>query len=468
MTSGPAGGRTTARIPRPGPGEVLLRVRACGVCRTDLHLAEGDLPPQAAGRSRPGHEVVGEVDRARPGAPPGSAPATGSACAWLGGTDGTCRFCRRGAENLCPAPDVHRLGRRRRLRRATAVAGGLRLPAAGRRSPTSRPRRCCAPGIIGYRALRRGRAAARRPRSGIYGFGGSRAPGRPGRAGRGAARARAHPPRQAAPAGPASSARRPPATPTDAPPEPLDAAILFAPVGEPGAGRAARAGPRRHARRRRHPPDRHPAAATTTRELFQERQLRSVTANTRADGEEFLRLAAEIPIRPTTVPYPFAAPTRPCRTWRRTGSPARPCCTWTNPDGPPSSNSPETCRGRWKFPVCQASGELAAPRPEAAAPQSLAALIPNSLWSRTRAPRSTRVGIEVRIRPAFRASNSSPTIPAMCIRGTWGNLAARRSTTGSMPGSFPHPSFLQCGAAGSRRQRIFSRQAAAGPAQARR
>ena len=90
----------------------------------------------------------------------------------------------------------------------------------------------------------------------------------------------------------------------DAPPEPLDAAILFAPAGElvPVALRGAR--PRRHAGRRRHPPQRHPAAALRT-DLFEERQLRSVTANTRHDGERFLALAAEIPLRPTVTRYPL-------------------------------------------------------------------------------------------------------------------------------------------------------------------
>ena len=88
--------------PEPGVGEVLLRVRACGVCRTDLHLAEGDLPPRRPGMV-PGHQVVGEVIGRGPGA---SRFALGSrvGVAWLRSTCGRCRFCVRQAENLCLQP----------------------------------------------------------------------------------------------------------------------------------------------------------------------------------------------------------------------------------------------------------------------------------------------------------------------------------------------------------------------------
>src|SRR3954467_15930013 len=86
----------------PGPGEVRVRVRTCGVCRTDLHLAEGDLPPRRPGCT-PGHEVVGVVEARGPGAAR-LAPGARGGVPGLGGPDGSCRFCRRGAENLCLAP----------------------------------------------------------------------------------------------------------------------------------------------------------------------------------------------------------------------------------------------------------------------------------------------------------------------------------------------------------------------------
>src|SRR5689334_5741614 len=86
--------------PEPGPGEVRIRVTACGVCRTDLHLAQGDLPAKRPG-TVPGHEVVGVVDRLGPGSERFSA-GDRIGIAWLRSTCGRCRWCRRGAENLCP------------------------------------------------------------------------------------------------------------------------------------------------------------------------------------------------------------------------------------------------------------------------------------------------------------------------------------------------------------------------------
>src|SRR5499427_7606436 len=100
VASGPL--RLTERdVPEPGPGDLLVRVRACGVCRTDLHLAEGDLPPRAPDIT-PGHEVVGEVVAAGPGTTR-FAPGDRVGAAWLARTDGTCGYCRHGRENLCPA-----------------------------------------------------------------------------------------------------------------------------------------------------------------------------------------------------------------------------------------------------------------------------------------------------------------------------------------------------------------------------
>src|SRR5689334_4359489 len=86
--------------PEPGPQHVLLRVRACGVCRTDLHIAEGELPPHQAALI-PGHQIVGEVAG---GATAELSPGTRVGVSWMGGTDGTCPYCRRGMENLCDSP----------------------------------------------------------------------------------------------------------------------------------------------------------------------------------------------------------------------------------------------------------------------------------------------------------------------------------------------------------------------------
>jgi alcohol dehydrogenase, propanol-preferring len=286
--------------PQPGPGQVRVRVTCCGVCRTDLHLAEGDLPPRRPSVA-PGHEVVGRVDALGEGA---RRFAVGERVGvpWLGHTDGTCRFCRRGAENLCLDPVFTGWDRDGGYADACLADEGYvyRLPDELDDDHAS-PLLCA--GIIGYRALR---CAAVPPggRLGIYGFGGS-----------------AHITAQIAlhqglrvhvltrGAGNQKLARQLGADSVggaaDAPPEPLDGAILFAPAGElvPVALRAL---------------DRGATLAVAgiwlsdipslhyEAELFEERRLRSVTANTRADGEEFLALAQRFGIRPTTVAYPMA------------------------------------------------------------------------------------------------------------------------------------------------------------------
>ena len=290
--------------PQPGAGAIRVRVSCCGVCRTDLHLAEGDLPPK-----RPevtiGHEVVGRVDALGVGA---DRFAVGDRVGvpWLGHTDGTCAWCRRGAENLCLEP------------RFTGwdVDGGyadtcLVDEAYAYRLPESLNDEHAAPllcaGIIGYRALLRAEVPAG-GRLGIYGFGGSahliaqialHQGLRVHVLTRGEGNRKLAAELGADSVGGAS----------DAPPEPLDGAILFAPAGElvPVALRAL---------------DRRGTLAIAgiwlsdipsinyADELFEERQVRSVTANTRRDGEEFLALAARLDVRPTTVAYPMAsAPT---------------------------------------------------------------------------------------------------------------------------------------------------------------
>lgn len=300
-TPGPVDGRPLALVdrpvPEPGPGEVRLRVSTCGVCRTDLHVAEGDLPVRRPGVV-PGHEVVGVVDARGPGS---ERFVLGErvGIAWLRHTCGTCRFCRRGDENLCLTPrftgwdDDGGYAEHAVVPEAYAYA----LPDAFD-DLTAAPLLCA--GIIGYRALRRAEVAPG-GRLGIYGFGGS-----------------AHLAAQVARAEGVevyvmtrAAAARDLAVDLgatwvggtdDRPPVPLDGAICFAPVGEvvPVAlealdrgGTLAIAGI--------HLSDVPPL--DYQRHLFQERQVRSVTANTRADGEAFLATAARIGIRVTTTPY---------------------------------------------------------------------------------------------------------------------------------------------------------------------
>ncbi len=286
-------------VPEPGPGQLLIRVLRCGVCRTDLHLAEGDLAPKAPDVT-PGHEVVGEVVATGPGV---SRFAAGDrvGAAWLAGTDGSCRYCRRGRENLCPNSvytgwDIQG-GYAEYLVAADAYV--YELP-QGFSDAELAPLLCA--GIIGYRALK---LADLPPggRLGIWGFGGSAHLVAQVAIAQGAAVhvfTRGEKARELARGLGAASAQ----DSFDAPPEPLDSAILFAPVGTlvPPALAAL---------------DRGGTLAVAgiyltdipslnyDAHLFQERTLRSVTSNTRGDGEEFLRLAERLRLQVTVSPYPF-------------------------------------------------------------------------------------------------------------------------------------------------------------------
>jgi alcohol dehydrogenase, propanol-preferring len=287
--------------PVPGHGEVLLKVRVCGVCRTDLHLAEGDLTPRHPG-TIPGHEVVGEVIGNGPGAARfGLGERVG--VAWLGGTCGACRFCLRGQENLCLSPTFTGWDRDGGYAGLITVAENFayRIPDAFSDEEAA-PLLCA--GIIGYRALSR----AELPiggRLGIYGFGASAHLAAQIALYRGArvyVMTRSEDARKLALILGATFA----GGAEEQPPDPLDAAILFAPAGGlvPAALRALDRGGTL-AVAGIHLSDIPPLHYSD--ELFQERQLRSVTANTRADGEELFRIASEIPLRPTTVAYPFEA-----------------------------------------------------------------------------------------------------------------------------------------------------------------
>jgi propanol-preferring alcohol dehydrogenase len=280
--------------PHPGPDQVRIRVGACGVCRTDLHLAEGDLLPHRP-RTVPGHEIVGVVDELGPGA---DRFRIGDriGVAWLRGTCGRCRWCRSGRENLCPDATFTGWDADGGYAELTVVpeAYAYRLPDAlddVRAAPL-----LCA-GIVGYRALRR----AELPpggRLGIYGFGASAHVVAQVAIAQGAVvhvLTRSPEARKLALELGAASAGAADA----APPEPLDSAVLFAPAGElvPVAMRALDQGGTL-AVAGIHVSD--VPALVYADELFREKQLRSVTANTRADGEEFLRLAAALGVRPTT------------------------------------------------------------------------------------------------------------------------------------------------------------------------
>ena len=291
-------------VPKPGPRQVGVRVSTCGVCRTDLHVAEGDLPVHRR-RVVPGHEVVGVVETLGPGA---SRFALGDrvGIAWLAGTCGACRFCRRGDENLCPNATFTGWDHDGGYAEVTVVDEryAYRVP-DGLSDEQAAPLLCA--GIIGYRSLRR---ADLPPggRLGIYGFGGSahltaQVAVRQGAEvhvlTRSADARRLAQELGAASVGPAEATA----------PVPLDAAILFAPAGDlvPVAlasldrgGVLVIAGI--------HLSDVPPL--DYQRHLFYERQVRSVTANTRHDGEEFLRLARRLGVVATTVPYPLEAADR--------------------------------------------------------------------------------------------------------------------------------------------------------------
>jgi propanol-preferring alcohol dehydrogenase len=278
--------------PLPGPGELRVRVRVCALCRTDLHVIEGDLAPVKL-PIIPGHQVVGVVDalgegctRFRPGARVG--------IAWLRSTDGTCGFCRRGEENLCPASRYTGWYADGGYAELALVPEAYAYPIPERFSDEEAAPLLCA-GIIGYRALCRSEVPSG-GRLGMFGFGSSAHVTLQVARARGcevfvSTRGELH--RQLA--------RELGATwvgdASELPPVPLDGAILFAPAGElvPPALRALRKGgtlalagihmstiP----------------AMEYEPHLFHEKRLTSVEANTRADGEALLREAAAIPVIP--------------------------------------------------------------------------------------------------------------------------------------------------------------------------
>jgi propanol-preferring alcohol dehydrogenase len=291
--------RTWRDDPVPDSGEVRVRVHTCGVCRTDLHLAEGDLRPRRP-QLIPGHEIVGTVDLLGRGA---TRLALGErvGIAWLRQTCGTCRFCARGAENLCLDPRFTGWDDDGGYADYAVVDErfAYRIP-PGFDDEHAAPLLCA--GIIGYRALLRAEPVEGSA-LGIYGFGASAHIAAQVALHLGVrlhVRTRSAAARSLALALGATSVGD-----TDDPlPEPLASAIIFAPAGEivplalaslDRGGTLAIAGI-------------HLSDIPSLRyedHLFQERQVRSVTANTRADGDALLSLAASIPIRVTTTAYDF-------------------------------------------------------------------------------------------------------------------------------------------------------------------
>lgn len=288
-------------VPQPAPKEVLVRVNACGVCRTDLHVVEGELPPQRA-EIIPGHQIAGtvaaqgeEATRFRLGDRVG--------IAWLRLTCGHCRYCLAGKENLCPNARFTGYHEAGGYAEYAVVHEDFAYPLPPELDDATATPLLCA-GIIGYRALKRAEVQPG-SRLGLYGFGSS-----------------AHIAIQIARywdckvfvmtrgAEHRALARELGADwvggAADTPPEKLDSAILFAPAGElvPVALSAL---------------DRGGTLATAgiyltdvpplryEEHLFYERNLRSVTANTRSDAQELLALAAKIPLRPHTIRFPLAA-----------------------------------------------------------------------------------------------------------------------------------------------------------------
>jgi propanol-preferring alcohol dehydrogenase len=283
--------------PRPAADELLVRVLACGVCRTDLHITEGDLPAHRLDVV-PGHEVVGEIIET-----PNDEFTVGQrvGIAWLRHTCGQCQYCTHGSENLCPHSEYTGWDADGGYADYITVPAGYAYPLPHGYPDAELAPLLCA-GIIGWRAL----ARANLPPGGrlaLYGFGAS-----------------AHLTAQIALAQGATVhvlTRSPQARTlalelgatsaggaADAPPEPVDSAILFAPAGElvpPALAALDRGGTLALA-------GIHLTDIPVLRyqqHLFQERQIRSVTANTRQDGHDFLRFTAQHRLHVVTTHYPL-------------------------------------------------------------------------------------------------------------------------------------------------------------------
>ncbi|WP_319447278.1 MULTISPECIES: zinc-binding alcohol dehydrogenase family protein [unclassified Mycobacterium] len=302
-TPGPMSARplefVTTDVTEPADGELLVAVRACGVCRTDLHVTEGDLPVHHP-HVTPGHEVVGEVAAVGPTVTDFSVGDL-VGVAWLRHTCGRCRFCNSGRENLCPESRYTGWDADGGYAEfVTAPAAYVHHLPSGYSDGELAPLLCA--GIIGYRSLLRADLPPR-GRLGIYGFGGSAHITAQVALASGAevhVMTRGQRAQELALSLGAASAQGA----SDRPPVPLDAAILFAPVGElvlPALEALDRGGTLAIA-------GIHLSDIPTLnyqRHLFQERQVRSVTSNTRTDARDFLTFAEHHHIDVTCPPYPL-------------------------------------------------------------------------------------------------------------------------------------------------------------------
>ncbi|MFO1082152.1 MAG: zinc-dependent alcohol dehydrogenase family protein [Reyranellaceae bacterium] len=287
-------------LPMPAAGEIRLRVEACGVCRTDLHILDGDLRDTRL-PIVPGHEIVGIVEAVGPGVV-GLAPGRRVGVPWLGHTCGMCSFCIGQRENLCDHPVFTGHGRDGGFASHAVADATYAFPLDGFDDPVAAAPLMCA-GLIGWRSLK---IAGDGRRIGLYGFGAAahilaqvcRWQGREvyafTRPGDVAAQQHAR----------ALGARW--AGGSDSlPPDPLDAAILFAPIGSlvPVALAAVRKGGIVVCGGI-HMSD---IPAFPYRLLWEERQIRSVANLTRQDAVEFLELAPRAGVRTTTTTYPLEA-----------------------------------------------------------------------------------------------------------------------------------------------------------------
>ena len=282
----------------PGPGEIRVRVLACGVCRTDLHVVDGELPDPVL-PIIPGHEIVGRIEALDPGVA-GLALGQRVGIPWLGHACGACPYCRDGRENLCDAPGF--TGYTRDGGYATAAIADARFafPLGEAGEDVALAPLLCA-GLIGWRALV---IAGKAPRLGLYGFGAAahiiaQVAAWQGRA--------VHAFTRPGDLRSQNFARRLGAVwaggSDQPPPEPLDAAIIFAPVGElvPAALKAVRKGGRVVCAGI-HMSD---IPAFPYALLWHERQIASVANLTRQDGLDFLSLAPRIGIATETTTYPL-------------------------------------------------------------------------------------------------------------------------------------------------------------------
>ena len=283
--------------PEPGPGEVRVRIEACGVCRTDLHVIDGELPDPKLPIT-PGHEIVGRIEAAGEGV--ALKPGARVGVAWLAHADGTCPYCRSGRENLCDHPLFTGYTRDGGFATHTLAEAAFVYPLADDLDAVASAPLLCA-GLIGWRSLK---AAGEAETIGVYGFGAAahiiaqvcRWQGRRvfafTRSGNEKSQAFA---RSLGATWAGGSDEKPPAL--------LDAAILFAPVGAlvPAALAAVKKGARVVCGGI-HMSD---IPAFPYRILWEEREIVSVANLTRADGREFLALAPRAGVRTTTTPYPL-------------------------------------------------------------------------------------------------------------------------------------------------------------------